>query len=291
MNKKAELNKLTFLISIFIIVILGMFVASYSADMSASGEFVSYNSSDSSIVQSNTTLSPVEEGITSIDSATAHNNSWLEFDGVNDNVEKNGFNNDLNDTSLTISIWFKMLNKTDNEWNSILNVSTFVWFQDDAPVLRIERTGDTNRIRIKFSISNLTDGFNLNSIFYNVDDIEPIWNRWNNVVVNFNRSNLNMSMYLNGEFVVNKTADDVNIPSNNFFRVGKDDNLRCFKGGLDEIRVYNISLSQTQMFMFNASGRIANSSLPSDGLVLWYSFDEGTGTTVYDKSGNGNHGK
>ena len=64
-----------------------------------------------------------------------------------------------------------------------------------------------------------------------------------------------------------------------------------FNGSIDELRVYNQTLIQSQISEIYNSGRIANSSLPSDGLVLWYSFDEGTGTTIYDKSGNGNHGE
>ena len=78
-----------------------------------------------------------------------------------------------------------------------------------------------------------------------------------------------------------KTNDDFNIG-----RHSPD----YFNGGIDEVRIYNRSLSSLEVSEIYNSGRIANSSLPSNGLVLWYAFDENSDTTVHDLSGNGNDG-
>jgi hypothetical protein len=56
---------------------------------------------------------------------------------------------------------------------------------------------------------------------------------------------------------------------------------RYWKGLVDEVRIYNRVLSGAEVT------ELAN---PSDGLLLYYSFDTNTGTTVADQSGNGHTG-
>ena len=72
-----------------------------------------------------------------------------------------------------------------------------------------------------------------------------------------------------------------------------------FKGQIDEVRIYNRALSQTEI---QTDMQIPIGALPprtklaeapkeqSTGLVAAYSFDEGAGTTVADASGNSNTG-
>jgi len=56
---------------------------------------------------------------------------------------------------------------------------------------------------------------------------------------------------------------------------------------MDELRLYNRSLTQQEITNVYGSGRITNSSLPNDGLVLWQPINENTGTTTYDISEQG----
>lgn len=63
-----------------------------------------------------------------------------------------------------------------------------------------------------------------------------------------------------------------------------------WKGSIDEIRIYDSSISDTIVQEINNSGRRANASLSSTNLLLWFSFNEGIGNTTYDKSGNGHNG-
>jgi len=58
------------------------------------------------------------------------------------------------------------------------------------------------------------------------------------------------------------------------------------KGLISFVRLYNRALSSDEL-----QHNYNNPQSPvTDGLVLWLNFDEGSGTTAYDKSGNGNHG-
>ena len=56
---------------------------------------------------------------------------------------------------------------------------------------------------------------------------------------------------------------------------------RYWKGLVDEVRIYNRVLTGTE---------VAELAKLSDGLLLYYSFDTNTGSTVYDQSGNGHTG-
>ena len=57
-------------------------------------------------------------------------------------------------------------------------------------------------------------------------------------------------------------------------------------GVIDELRIWNVPLSQSQIrdVMFGGQGSM------SSALVGYWSFDEGAGTVVHDGSGNGNDG-
>jgi len=59
-----------------------------------------------------------------------------------------------------------------------------------------------------------------------------------------------------------------------------------FKGLIAEVRIYNRALSADEL-----KHNMSHHNAPiTDGLVLWLPFDEGSGTTVADKSGKGNDG-
>ncbi|MDH7598424.1 MAG: hypothetical protein QHH07_02145, partial [Sedimentisphaerales bacterium] len=61
---------------------------------------------------------------------------------------------------------------------------------------------------------------------------------------------------------------------------------RYFKGKVDDVRIYNVALNDSQVMT-------AMTSVPTGpvaGLVGYWNLDEGAGQTVYDLSGNNNHG-
>jgi len=59
-----------------------------------------------------------------------------------------------------------------------------------------------------------------------------------------------------------------------------------YNGLLDEIRIWNVALTESQIQSYRATELTGNET----GLVGYWNFNEGTGTTLTDLSGNGNHG-
>lgn len=58
-----------------------------------------------------------------------------------------------------------------------------------------------------------------------------------------------------------------------------------FNGFLDDMRIYTRELSAAEAMSLYQTGAASSTSL-----VAWYKFDEGTGSTANDSSGNGNTG-
>jgi len=215
-------------------------------------------------------LTPIGEGITS-SSVKTYNDSWMEFDGVNDKIEID-YSSSLNlSNNFTISTWsYVNYNSTvDEDISGIIH----------SPNNSIQRYSTQGNI-YGYVYNNTNDAI---SVAWDTD-YELF--KWYNIVLRFENSNL--SLWVDGslkdytEGITNHTNRQTNL------NIGAH-TARYMKGAIDEVRIYNNSLTDTQITEIYNSGRQANSSLPSDGLVLWYSFDEQTGTTVYDKSGNGNN--
>ncbi len=94
--------------------------------------------------------------------------------------------------------------------------------------------------------------------------------------------------YVNGQLVA-VTADTSPIPNTGVpLTIGNDySDDRPFNGVIDEVRVWNVARSQSQL------QSTMNCPLNGDelGLVGYWQFDEGSGQIAYDASGNGNNGQ
>ena len=112
-KKKGQVTPLAFFVSAIIIVIFGVFTISYSADQAELGEFEDFSSSQTILTETTETISPIGDGITSL-TATALNQTWLDFDGIDDVVTL------TSDEITSISFWYK--NET-LDWTFITNSS------------------------------------------------------------------------------------------------------------------------------------------------------------------------
>ena len=82
-------------------------------------------------------------------------------------------------------------------------------------------------------------------------------------------------------------SDGIDILNPNEILIGKQYNFqRCFNGNIDNIQIWNTALSQTEIQSYMNCEPTGD----EEGLVGYWNFNEGTGDTVYDISGNGNHG-
>lgn len=244
-----------------------------SNDMKADNTFTA-STAQSILANNSAILSPIGEGITS-SSGTSANDSWLEFDGVNDGVVAQS-SDSLNITqNITISLWVNLATT-----NQISN----------SYALRVE--GDSYGIQTSsggaqaiFIIQNSSLDYTLTS----ANGVNLTVGEWTHLVGRYDGTEL--AMFING--VKNNTksyAGDIESVTN--LNIGSEAvSSGFYSGAIDEARIYNQTLTDSQITEIYNSGRQPNSSLPSEGLVLWYSFNEGPGsTTVYDKSGNSNDG-
>ena len=206
---------------------------------------------------------------------TANNDSWMEFDGVNDRVDISS-DESLNITqNITISLWTRFYLDNPNSGTFILRT------RSDSYGIDAETGG--NAI-ISLSIVNSSGDFENSGTF------TPMTNIWYHVIGRYNGTDL--SLFIDG--VQNQSnnyiGDFRGIGINDISIAWEGSGDRFFNGAIDEVRIYNISLTDLQITEIFSSGRLPNASLPSEGLVLWMPFSEGTGTITHDLSGENNNG-
>lgn len=123
---------------------------------------------------------------------------------------------------------------------------------------------------------------NTSTVFYD--------NQWHHVVWQLNQSS---GIYQGGFFIDGRyngtqagTITGAVNDSTRPFRIGMSEDGGSFSTNMsiEEIRVYNRSLSLTEITQINNSGTQVNNSLTSTGLILWLSLNENKGNTTYDKS-------
>jgi uncharacterized protein YjdB len=168
--------------------------------------------------------------------------------------------------ALSIAAWVKpnvlhrgtILNKSDgNGFEFWLDINGQLEF-------RLNRTnnGSTYLIRSNYNYSG---------------DLE----KWIHVAATFNGTE--MVIYVNGVADIRKTYSPFTIgtTSGNLI-LGALGSVQRINGGLDEVRLYNRSLSSGEILS------LVNPTAPS-GMVGHWKLDEGSGNTLIDHSGNGNN--
>ena len=109
-------------------------------------------------------------------------------------------------------------------------------------------------------------------------------NQWYHIAaVNDNNTH---KLYINGvETALNGAAHTVYANSNPV-RIGSDYASRYFDGNIDEVRLWNVARSESEIV------GTMNTVLTGqeNGLVAWYDFNQGDGGVLNDLSGNEHHG-
>ena len=151
-----------------------------------------------------------------------------------------------------------------------------------------------NNDMLEFELKNLWSGHGVlpaERFKLTVDATIP-QNQWTHIVGVFEAGN-RLSLYVNGELIDEIETEVEGLINNEApFRIGSyhnhDNPLEggwSWDGKIDNSFFYDRSLSQTE---------VANiyecSSLNSEGLMAYWDCNEGSGDTLYDISGNGNHG-
>ena len=286
---KKEISPIAFMVIFVVILTVGVVTIKETARNAEALDLEILNSSSSILADKNsnqTLLGP----ITAL-TATSNNQSWLEFDGINDVVD--GDNNPLGSNIIynaTMSIWINLAGYTGKDIGLMGVMGTTG--DNTTLIILIDENPTNGKHKVLVSLGNGTKRSYFGDHY--ITDTNESLNNWVHYVGRFNDGNI--SIFENG--VLNYTTGtatdypfvDLTGATFSISDFGHSGSGGLF-GGADEARLYNRSLTDAEILEIYNSGRSANSSLPSDDLVLWYSFDAGTGAVAYDKSGNGNNGQ
>ena len=109
-------------------------------------------------------------------------------------------------------------------------------------------------------------------------------NQWYHIAAVNNRGD--RTLYINGsEHTLSGTPLNV-VANNDPLMIGSDYASRYFDGRIDEIRIWNISRSQDDIVA--TMDTVLSGS--ETGLVAYYTFNEGSGDTLFDQTGHGHTG-
>lgn len=195
----------------------------------------------------------------------------ISFDGVDDNISATttGY---TGIQTYTIECWIK---------SNAANPTVHIWESNSlsAPSLEGEASGG---LGLRFYVGGS------NSINTGVLNI----GQWYHVACVYDKANTLQSLYVNG---VLKGTNTVNVSdvigANMGFgeRLFGSPNNRFFNGELDEVRIWNTALTQSQI-RDRMCRKITSSDALYTNLVAYYNFDESTGNTAFDGTGNANDG-
>lgn len=111
-------------------------------------------------------------------------------------------------------------------------------------------------------------------------------NEWVFVSMSLNRSSNTLSFYANGKFIDSFTHTAIPSSTTNPLNIGFGASGEYFTGLIDEVSIWNTALSAIEICENMCTNLTGNES----DLVAYYNFDNFSGNTLQDFSGNGNDG-
>ncbi|MDJ0506560.1 MAG: lectin-like protein, partial [Nostocales cyanobacterium LE14-WE12] len=198
--------------------------------------------------------------------------SALYFDGVNDYI--NAWINPSLEVSntLTIEAWINPQKQNQVEGGIIVN-------REGEYEIAVWNDGT-----IRWAFANSNPGWNWINTGYTIST-----DKWTHIAVSYDQGLI--KTYANGSLV--HTYDGTGaigdvVASQNEFRIGyrQAANSQYFKGEIDEVRVWNVAKTQSQI-QANLNQKLSGKE---QGLVGYWNFEEATGNTVNDLTTNKNNG-
>jgi hypothetical protein len=194
----------------------------------------------------------------------------LQFDGINDYVDLGNSSVFNIDSAVTYEVWIKpdtgLTGFIFNKW---------VNFQEDK---QLTYSGD----RVTFFLYSAFNGASLVTA-----SIIPL-HQYTHIAATYDGSMA--KLFVNGVLDTSKSVNTgVSNSSGNFF-IGfnpvRGDFIAPFKGIIDEVRIWNIARTESEIL--STMNQSLNGNEP--GLIGYWKFDEGTGSTTADLTSNGNNG-
>lgn len=119
-----------------------------------------------------------------------------------------------------------------------------------------------------------------------LDAFTPSADEWIHLAMTYDGSKIRL--YRNGVFQADANqSGNLNTTTNLLYIGAYNDSYYFLNGIIDEVKIYTTALSEEEIRedMLNYHKPVSPGNL-----VGWWRMEEGKGTTVYDKSGNGNDG-
>ncbi len=214
-------------------------------------------------------------------------NYSLSFDGVDDWVDV-GYAESLMITG-DLSICFNInLDATQSYWQDILTYATWGESSTTNALFFIEIPPNTNTLKYLHEYgSGDNEEVELNY------SLNP--NQWYSIIIV--RDSQNKEIYFYVDNILIQTSSylyNADGGSAGGFSMGWTNNSQCYggtggchyKGQLDEVHIWNSALTQEQIQSYMSTPPTGN----EEGLVGYWDFNEGTGSTLTDKTSNGNDG-
>lgn len=188
----------------------------------------------------------------------------LSFDGTNDYVAGSGFSTSV--SAITIEAWIYHESLPADE------IQRYVTISPEVAVLRYDGSAAGGNDELHFYIRK-TDG----SLYSLRADNVLTANAWMYIVGTYDGNA--MKLYLNGTPVASATIAAGLYPTDGSFSFSKPD--EAFSGKMDEVRVWNTARSQQQI----RENMHLTLTGTETGLINYWQFNEGSGTTVIDAVG------
>ena len=203
------------------------------------------------------------------------NNNSLSFDGVDDYIDfGNSSDFDFSNSALTVMCWVNLssVNSIDGiiSKNETFNHGWWLSTISGSPSWSNPNT---------FSFGGSPSNSNYFGTYSPL-----IFNNW----VNISATHINgeQKLYVNGQ-LTNQGSHQYNLyNSATSLLVGKKTGDTYFNGLIDDVHIWSSALTQSEIQSYMSSPPTGNEA----GLVGYWNFNEGSGNTVTDLSGNGNNG-
>ncbi|MDZ7611403.1 MAG: LamG domain-containing protein [Candidatus Moranbacteria bacterium] len=210
----------------------------------------------------------------------------LDFDGVDDYVDLTSldFTSIANENAMTFGGWVKItgdITAADytmgGNYDGHVTTAAFVLYSDYG--------GDGVGWRAGVADSN---GF-VDGVLTSTARDTTKQDTWQHIIMTWD--GIDLKLYVDG--TLDDTASgSLSINDVDYTAIGRQGvyDAKNMQGQIDEVRIYNRALSEGEIERLYKLTRPKIKAPTRDGLVGYWSMEEGSGTQVGDMSGNGNHG-
>jgi hypothetical protein len=197
--------------------------------------------------------------------AKIYSGKALDFDGVNDSINLDGFT--MSGNTATFSFY---ADANNDGYFFDINLTRFL-------ISHNEVSGQGIRIFNKDTITTYGNYPRIGILFYTIVC-----------------DGTSQSVYINGkQFGSTQTVPALDLSAASSFKIGSNFLLNgsFYDGTMSGFKIFNTALTAAQVLdLYNNPEKIVPTGVDNTALKLWLPMMEGAGTTAYDGSGNGNHG-